>query len=212
MPETAEIMPVKVKDWNGKFAQNPDEWFFGREPSEMARLTLNYWRTVHGDATGTVLDHGCGEGRDSVFFAEKGFAVTAVDGAASAVEKLKRLSAEKGGHIAKVCNVDVRTFDSDVPFDIVLSHNCIQFLGDDCLPELRRLQRMTAPGGLTSVSAFTRESEALAGQADLYRFDHNELKFRFEGWRLLIYGEHVLWRDPAKAYLSFAHIIAQNPE
>jgi SAM-dependent methyltransferase len=212
MAESPEFMPVKVKDWDGKFAQNPDEWFFGREPSEMARLTLNYWRSDRQEETGSVLDLGCGEGRDAVFFSEKGFQVTAVDGAASAIGKLERLAEQKGVKVFEAKQMDIRSFRADRPFDIVLAHNSIQFLGSECLEELRRIQEMTAPGGLASVSAFTREAESLAGAGDLYRFDHNELKFRFEGWRLLIYGEHILWREPAQTYLSFAHIIAQKPE
>lgn len=210
MDETVETIPVAVVDWDKKFAEKPDEWFFGREPSELARLTLNYWRLLHGDDKAAVLDHGCGEGRDAVFFTEKGFHVTAVDGAASAIAKLHRLEAEKGVRVARVCNVDVRSFQTTESFQIVLSHNCLQFLGDGCLPELARIQGMVAPGGLASVSAFTREAEALAGRTDLYRFDHNELKFHFRDWRLLYYSEHMLWREPSKAHLSFAHIIAQK--
>ena len=205
-----EAIPVAVTDWEQKFAENPDEWFFGREASEMARLTLNYWRLVNGDKTGTVLDYGCGEGRDAVFYSEKGFRVTAVEGTSSAISKLHRLEADKSVTVYNVCQTDVRRFRPDAPFDIVLSHNCLQFLGADCLPELARLQGMVVPGGLISVAAFTRESEATAGRSDLYRFDHNELKFHFQGWRLFYYGEFLLWREPSKAHLSFAHIIAQK--
>lgn len=176
----------------------------------MARLTFNYWRLLNGDARGRVLDHGAGEGRDSVFYAEKGFQVTAVEGTAHGIEKMGRLAADKNVEVATVHQVDVRQFQSAEPFDIVLSHNCLQFLGDGCLAELARLQGMVAPSGLISVASFTRESEALAGRTDLFRFDHNELKFYFRDWRLFYYGEHLLWREPSQKHFSFAHIIAQR--
>jgi tellurite methyltransferase len=212
MPDTGEAVPVGVKDWEKKFAEKPDDWFFGREPSEMARLTLSYWRMLHGDRTGRAIDHGCGEGRDAVFLAEKGFDVTAVDGASSALDKARRLADEKGVRLAELVRTDLRSYECPVPYDLVLSHNSIQFLGSDCLRELEKLQEMTAPGGVASVAAFTREAEALAGKPDLYRFDRNELKFRFEGWRLLYYGEFLLWREPTQNFLSFANVIAQKPE
>jgi tellurite methyltransferase len=211
MGQPGETMPVATTDWDRKYAECPDEWFFGREPSEMARLTLNYWRLLKQDDLGTVLDFGCGEGRDSVFFAGKGFEVTAVDGAASGIQKLRRLQAEKSTQVSRIELTDLRRFQPEAPFDIVLSHNALQFLGHDCLTELSRLREMTSPGGLASIAAFTREAEALAGQQDLYRFDHNELKFYFRDWRLLNYGEYILWREPAQSYLSFAHVLAQKP-
>ena len=211
MGQPAETMPVATTDWDRKYAETPDEWFFGREPSEMARLTLNYWRLLRGEALGTVLDFGCGEGRDAVFFAGKGFDVTAVDGAASGIQKLHRLQSEKSAEVSRIELTDLRRFRPEAAFDIVLSHNSLQFLGSDCLPELSRLRDMTSPGGLASIAAFTREAEALANRQDLYRFDRNELKFHFQDWRMLNYGEYILWREPAQCYLSFAHILAQKP-
>jgi SAM-dependent methyltransferase len=43
-----------------------------------------------------VLDLGCGEGRDSVFFAERGFDVTGVDIARSGLSKAERLACARG--------------------------------------------------------------------------------------------------------------------
>ena len=66
--------------------------------------------------------------------------------------------------------------------------------------------------GFHAVAVFTREAESLAGRADLYRFDRNELKFYYQGWRLFYYGEEILWREPSQRYLSFARIVAQKGE
>lgn len=210
--KTDNVVPAGTARWDEKFAEKPDEWFFGREPSEMARLTLQYWRQARGEARGRVLDLGCGEGRDAVYFAGHGFEVTAVDGSANALEKLRRLAGETGVAIHRIVHSDIREFGLEQAFDIIHAHNSLQFLGADCLPLLARLQEITCPGGLNAISAFTRETESLAGREDLYRFDRSELKFHYRGWRLLFYGEETLWREPSNMYLSFARIIAQkNP-
>src|SRR5438132_1692517 len=79
----------------------------------------------------------------------------------------------------------------------------------DCVPTLHRLQEITPPAGLNAISVFTNESRDLSGD-DLYLFDRNELKFYYRDWRLLYYGEEILWREPARMRLSFARIIAQK--
>ena len=43
---------------------------------------------------GIILDAGCGEGQNSIFLAQKGFAVDAFDISDSGIEKLKRLAME----------------------------------------------------------------------------------------------------------------------
>jgi hypothetical protein len=110
--------------------------------------------------------------------------------------------------IPKVVRSDVREFHLEPVYEILLSNNCLQFLGVDCIDWLGKLQDSTPAGGLNSIAVFTREAEHLAGRQDLYRFDRNELKFYYRDWRLLQYREYLLWREPAKAYLSFAAITA----
>jgi tellurite methyltransferase len=204
-------VPAGVSRWDEKFAEQPDEWFFGREPSEMARLTVQYWRQIHGDQRGRVLDLGCGEGRDAVYFSAHGFEVTAVDGSPVALDKLRRLAAAKEVSVHRVVQSDIREFTLGTEFDIVFAHNSLQFIGAECVPLLARLQQIIRPGGFNAISAFIRDTEALAGRDDLYRFDHNELKFHYRGWRMLFYGEETLWREPSSMYLSFARVIAQKP-
>lgn len=205
-----DAVPGDIERWDRKFAEKPDEWFFGREPSEMARLTLQYWRQIRGDEAGAVLDLGCGEGRDSVHFARHGFDVKAVDGSEVAVGKAGRMAADAGVKLTAIQRCDIRDVVLDRTFDIVYAHNCLQFTGAECPGILQRLQDSSPSGGFHAVSVFTNESQDLAGREDLYRFDRNELKFTYRGWRILFYGEEILWRDPAKMYLSFARIIAQK--
>jgi tellurite methyltransferase len=57
----------------------------------------------------TLLDIGCGEGKDSVFFARNGYDVTAFDVSDAGIEKTKRL-ANKIGVNVKVFKADILDF------------------------------------------------------------------------------------------------------
>jgi hypothetical protein len=57
--------------WGREYARTLDRYVFGTAPSEFARAVAPFVRP--GDA---VLDLGCGEERDSVFFARLGAVVT----------------------------------------------------------------------------------------------------------------------------------------
>jgi tellurite methyltransferase len=208
---TGSGVPTAPRDWESRFREKPQEWFFGREPSEQARLTYHYWKLAKGDAPARVLDLGCGEGRDSVYYTGKGFQCTSVDGSQFALDKAKLLASEFKVTLSDLRCMNVRDFPFDPSYDLVHAHNVLQFLGADCLPTLRRIQEATPPGGFNSIAVFTREADALRNQPDLYAFDHNELKFHYAGWRLTFYAEELLWREPSQRHLSFARIIAQKP-
>lgn len=88
--------------WHQRFDQ--DTYFYGTEPNDFLRENIASIPT-HG----RVLSIGEGEGRNAVFLAEQGFAVTAIDGAASGLEKAKQLAAERGVSIETQC-VDLNDY------------------------------------------------------------------------------------------------------
>lgn len=199
-----------AQTWEQRFGENEEEWFFGREPSDMGRTAFNLWNLLFPTRPARVLDLGCGEGRDSVFFTAKGFQVTAVDLTASGIRKTRRLAEMNGVTLHAVHQMDIRDFPLSPDYDILFSNNALQSLNRQCIPYLRKLQRITPPGGLNAIRVFTREADALRSRSDVYCFDHNELKYHYRAWRLLYYGEDILWRPHVNGYLSFATIIAQK--
>jgi ubiquinone/menaquinone biosynthesis C-methylase UbiE len=73
-----------------------DERVLSVGPTECAELAVEEFK-VRG--VSTVLDLGCGTGRDSILFAEHGFSVTAVDAARSALEIARRIGGQKAAGI-----------------------------------------------------------------------------------------------------------------
>src|SRR3954464_11481134 len=85
--------------WNARYAG--DKYLFGKEPVLCLKNNIGVLRK------GKVLDIAMGEGLNSVLLAQQGFSVEGVDGSSVAIEKAKKLAAEKGVTIeAKTQNLD----------------------------------------------------------------------------------------------------------
>lgn len=96
-----------------------------------------------------VLDLGCGVGRHALFFAEQGFAVEAIDGAAAGLDFARREAASRGLRLGlRQADADALPF-ADESFDYVLSWNVI-FHGTlgDVGRRLAEIWRILKPGGL----------------------------------------------------------------
>ena len=74
--------------WDQRYAERDQIW--SGEPNS-ALVT-----SVTGLGPGKALDLGCGEGADSVWLAERGWVVTAVDIAATAIARAESLAARRG--------------------------------------------------------------------------------------------------------------------
>ncbi|MEP6757193.1 MAG: methyltransferase domain-containing protein [Chthonomonadales bacterium] len=205
------LIPVTPDEWDARFSETPDEWYFGRDPSDLARLTYGYWKTLQPELPAHVLDFGCGEGRDAVFFSQKGFEVTAVDGSHVALAKLNRLANENIAHIASVQQVELDSFPITSQYSVVSAHNSLQFIGKKMPGTIRHMKAIAPSGAFHAISGFSDEAEVTHDNPDLYVLKRGELKQMYSDWFVLYYSEEILWREPSQNFFSFAKIIAHKP-
>ncbi len=147
------------RDWDAVYAASPS-YFFGEEPSLLARSALRFFRAFGGSPENALaLDLGCGEGRDTVYLAEAGFHVVARDVAPTGLEKTRALLARRNIPTDRVDLAigDVRAFAyPPATYDLALAANVYQFLPPDEAPaHIARLQDATRPGGLCAVGVFS---------------------------------------------------------
>jgi tellurite methyltransferase len=96
-----------------------------------------------------VLDLGCGVGRHALHFAEHGFTVEAIDGAAAGLDFARREATARGLSLRlRQADADALPF-ADASFDYVLSWNVI-FHGTmgDVGRRIAEIWRVLRPGGL----------------------------------------------------------------
>jgi SAM-dependent methyltransferase len=98
---------------------------------------------LHQSGTSSLLEIGAGPGRDSLFFQEQGFRVTAVD----LSPEMVRLCREKGLEAEEMDMAALRF--PDASFDSVYALNCLLHIPKSELGAvLGEIRRVLAPGGL----------------------------------------------------------------
>lgn len=134
--------------WDARY--NTPDYLFGTEPAAFLRREAN--RLATGQTALCVAD---GEGRNSVFLAAHGLAVTAMDASDVAVEKARVLAKSRATtvdfHVADIASWDWGAHAYDVVAAIF-----IQFAGPGLRDEIfAGMVRALAPGGLLLLHGYT---------------------------------------------------------
>lgn len=131
---------------------------------------------------GTALDVACGTGRNSLWLAERGWQVTAVDGASAAIDILRERASERGlGVTTSVADLERGEFRIE-PESWDLIAKCY-YLQRSLIPDVRSGVR---PGGLAVVIVHVvEEGEEITAT----RAARGELRGFFTGWEILHYFE-----------------------
>lgn len=104
-----ETLVMKPADWKKAYRKGTPHWAKDTEPTAFA---ADFVDVLTGVEAKSVLEVGCGNGRDSILFAKAGIKATAVDIAPEAVE-MGKAAAEKAE-----AEVDFRVADgTKLPFD-----------------------------------------------------------------------------------------------
>lgn len=166
--------------WAKEYAKTPDEYLWGTDPTSFARRVADL-----AAPGGRVLDLGCGEGRDSVFFAAHGFRVTAVDASRAGIAKAGRLAQSRGVRVEWLVG-DMARLRYDGHFDLVYSLGAIHYVPRRQRDRLfLRLKALTRPGGFHAYVVFTdREIYVEKGEVIDY-FAPGELSTLYVDWLTL---------------------------
>ena len=123
---------------------------FGSNPEE---ILTNFFDKI--DKTKPVLDIGAGQGRNSIFLAEKGFEVDAIDPSIVAVETLSEISQKR--------NLNINTYHADFEsftsvrkcYSAIMLFGLIQILSHKQINDLvNKINSLICDKGLIFITAF----------------------------------------------------------
>lgn len=106
-----------------------EEYFWGVEPNTTCLKTLEL---IPPSRPLKLLDIGCGEGKDAVFFARCGYDVSAFDISEAGLEKTKRLADKARVHV-RTFRANIWDYRLDENYDILYSSGVLHYIK----PELR---------------------------------------------------------------------------
>jgi tellurite methyltransferase len=109
-----------------------DEYFWGVQPSVMCLKVLELLPPTRPLK---ILDIGCGEGKDAVFFARCGYDVSAFDISEAGIEKTRRL-ADKARVNVRVFRANIWDYRLDEKYDVLFSSGALHYIKPDLRDEV----------------------------------------------------------------------------
>ncbi|NOY15198.1 MAG: methyltransferase domain-containing protein [bacterium] len=179
---------MTLADYNLKYLQKGLYW--GLKPHSLVVDSVKFL-----PLNAKILDLGCGEGRNSLFLAGKGFDLTAIDIAEEGIKKLKKF--------AKKENLNINAYVSDVKsylkncqeFDAIFGINVLQFIDqNNIFSVIKKTQSKTKPNGLNVVASFiatSQKAKKAPAAKGRYLFGKGELKKLYKDFQILFYEEKM---------------------
>ena len=132
---------MRREEWDRKYAESEHrEHLWGAEPNR------SFAAEAADLAPGTALDLACGEGRNAVWLAGRGWRVTGVDFSDVAIAKARELAARRGVDVELVC-ADLLDYEPDPgAYDLVVVL-FLQLPAEERRLVLSRAAASLAPGG-----------------------------------------------------------------
>lgn len=169
--------------WEDRFANSKD-YVFGTTPAGFLLAHGAYLNA--GDTALSVAD---GEGRNSVYLAERGLTVTALEFAPSALKRAQALAQTRGVSVDyRNCNILTEDWSEPDSYDLVVAI-FIQFTpAEGRARQFDGIQASCKPGGLVMIHGYTpKQLEFGTGGPSAAENMYTEAQMRadFSGWDIL---------------------------
>ncbi len=161
------------------------------QPSPTLALALQLPAVQQAWATAgkLALDLACGSGRDALFLAQQGYAVTAVDYKPDALERLAASAAAADLSVQAIC-LDLELSPPEWPANGFALIHVARYLHRPLLPMLAHWLR---PGGVLVYETFLRGAERFGGpRRPQFLLERGELASYFVDWTTLHAVEQTL--------------------
>ena len=168
-------------------------YYWGKKTSALCDKVIEIIRPS-SDFHPKLLDLGCGEGRNAVYFAKHNFEVVGLDLSLVGLEKTRRYAKEVGVHV-ETLHADIVSYQLSGTYDVIFSTGTLHYLP----PEVRsqRFQNYkdcTSPNGINAFSVFVTKpfvSRAPDAEDSAYPYKSGELMSYYWDWDILYCAEKI---------------------
>ncbi len=203
IPLLADIFGTTTDAIFGYLPKEPNRTYY----SKLYKDDSYYWGILPNSFCYTVLEKypptrrlklleiGCGEGRDAVFFARNGYEVSAYDVVSEGVNKAKQL--------ASLCNVSLNAFTSNMllfdpeeTYDVLYCARSLQYVPRDMREEFfEKYKKRTNPGGVHAFMVMVdKPSVGIAPDEDIKvnHFKSGEIFTYYNDWNIILLEEKII--------------------
>ncbi|MDE7014634.1 MAG: methyltransferase domain-containing protein [Kineothrix sp.] len=162
LPKLAEALHMTVDGLLGYQAAaadydkryDDDKYYWGLAPNNICYDIIKCLPPVKQYR---VLDMGCGEGKDAVFFAKCGYHVTAFDISQQGIEKAKKLAKHNEVHV-NFFQADIIDYHPDNEYDIIFSSGVLHYIPQPKRKEFcDSLKSHTSDIGINALNVFVQK-------------------------------------------------------
>lgn len=162
LPELSRSLGVSIEKLIGFVAQDEQvsiyeeqykiqDYYWGVEPNSACFQIL---KLIPPTKHVKILDIGCGEGKDAVFFARNGYDVTAFDIADAGIEKARKLADQIGVNV-NFFKADIMDFRLESNYDVIYSSGVLNYIRPEYRDELfNNYKQFTNTNGLHMLNVF----------------------------------------------------------
>jgi len=176
-----------------------DEWYAGKEcywgkkPSAICDRVIEIIRPSRNFQP-KLIDLGCGEGRNAVYFAKHGFDVVGLDISEVGLEKTRNYAEQEGVNV-KTIKANITSFQLTETYDAIFSTGTLHFLPVKVRRQhFQNYKNCTSPTGINVISVFVRKPfipKAPDTIAKEYSFRSGELMSYYWDWEIFYCTEEI---------------------
>lgn len=169
------------------------EFYWGKKPSAICERVMEIIRPDTGFRP-KLLDLGCGEGRNAVYFAQHGFEVVGLDLSLPGLEKTRRYAAEVGVHVETI-HADIVDYQLEETYDVIFSTGTLHYLPPDMRRQrFQNYKDRTSRSGINALSVFVEKPfipRAPDAEEKAYLYRSGELMGYYWDWEILYSVEQI---------------------
>lgn len=169
------------------------EYYWGKKPSALCGKVIKIMQPT-SNFHPKLLDLGCGEGRNAVYFAKNGFDVNGLDMSGIGLEKMRRYAKETGVCIKEI-QTDITDYQLTDTYDVIFSTGTLHYLP----PETRKshfqnYKDHTASDGINAFSVLIAKPfipRAPDADETVHLYKPGELVSYYWDWEILHCKEEI---------------------